>query len=836
MEKSMKETKAYLLLESRKSKYLTEIDVACDYAETMLTQNMKIFDTYTVHSIQHSINVAEYMYELIDNPNTFSDLEITMILYAALFHDIGMGVTQDEIDKIKSEQLILGNRKYSRVLKKYKNEHIALQECIRPVHAQRSAQHIRSFVKKELFLIPGASIVSFQEEIAKICQAHNEDFLWLKTNLSSDIRKGHERANPQFIAILLRLGDYLDIDEQRAPLYLYEYLHPNEYSDLEWRQHFCIDNFDKIAKNEKSGLKEVYFCGQSDDPSVHRKLLKYFDSVNRELCSAVALSETYEDPKYLLHLRTNVVNRLRTEGFSISDVRLTLDYKAVTDLLMGEHIYGSPRYGLREIIQNSIDACKTMEETAEEMDEYRVRKYEPFIVISLDQDRNTVSVLDNGSGMTLDILRKYFLNVGISYYRSDDYLLQGRSYLPIGHYGIGFLACFMLSNTVRVITKHISETKAIRVEFERNSEYICLIEEELPRQQGTEIVFEYAPFMKVFGNTESVANFINENFVNSGIPIKIVTQQAGASQTLECKLKSLPEIAPDSLCLSDYLNGIEAFVDCNYKGINFSNTMADLSGFICNYYNAEENSIILEDEDLRDIRQFIRQGTIEMISCYVIDPSEAGDFKKAYDILEDYEESLEKIDSYYVVAFIPDKTDDLFLLGEEIISQNDELIIGDFHFSMFCRICGHSSMVPTMVKRCSYNVVSNNDTKYVLPYHSDDYFGGEYGIFHKDKTYMKGVFLPRTAIKLPYIADGIGLKSAVINITEGDFFPTVSRDNISSEMQEILGYAIGKALHLWILDHAELTAEQRSLLRDFIKTCYPEGNSCLREETSTSWT
>ena len=256
-----------------------------------------------------------------------------------------------------------------------------------------------------------------------------------------------------------------------------------------------------------------------------------------------------------------------------------------------------------------------MEETAEGMGEYRIRNYEPFIVISLDQDRNTVSILDNGSGMTLDILRKYFLNVGISYYRSDDYLLQGRRYLPIGNYGIGFLACFMLSNSVRVVTKHIFASKAIRIEFERNSEYICLMEEELQRQQGTEIVLEYDPFIKIFHDPKGVINFIEENFVNTGIPIKVVTQQTGASQTQECNLKAPSEIISGSICLNDYLNGIEAFVECNYKGINFSRTLGDLSGFVCNYYNSEQNLIIPECMDLRDIRQFVKGNTIELGSA-----------------------------------------------------------------------------------------------------------------------------------------------------------------------------------------------------------------------------
>jgi len=85
-------------------------------------------------------------------------------------------------------------------------------------------------------------------------------------------------------------------------------------------------------------------------------------------------------------------------------------------------------------------------------------------------------------------LKKYFLNVGVSYYASDDYLLQGRNYSPIGHYGIGFLACFMLSNRVEVKTVYYKDHKMNGISFEKNSEYICLTYENDSRQQGTEII------------------------------------------------------------------------------------------------------------------------------------------------------------------------------------------------------------------------------------------------------------------------------------------------------------------------------------------------------------
>lgn len=832
MGKEVKETKVYKMLEERKSAYIAQVDLAIKFAADMLSLNVKVFDTYTIHGIAHAINVAEYMYELLENPAEFNDLELVVILYAALFHDVGMAVTQDEIDGIKADRVVLGNRKYSKVFEKYQNEHIALQECVRPVHGQRSNQMLMNISdeNKNIFLIPGTTNVSFQEELATICQAHCEDFQWLTAYLRQDVCKGREHMNPQYIAMLLRIGDYLDMDEQRAPLYMYRYLQPKEYSDLEWKQHYAIENFEKILKDEKTGLKEIVFYGNSDDPSVHRKLLRYFDGINKELANAVMRSEQFENSKYFLRLRTSVLNRIQTKGFNISDIRLSLNYRAVTNLLMGEHIYGNQKYGLREIIQNSVDACKTMAETAAGMEEFSITKYDPFIAISLDKNRNKVTILDNGSGMSLDILKKYFLNVGISYYKSDDYIFQGKKYSPIGHYGIGFLACFMLSDMVTVVTRHVDESSPIRVEFEKNSEYISLTFEEKQRMQGTEIIFDYEQFMETFSNDEkSVKMFVEENFMDCGVPIRVIIQRSEEIETQDCELPVLSEVLNDSVCLNSYLNGIEAYVECNFRGIEFARTLSDLSGCDSYFYDSEQGTLVNEEEELCDIRRFIQEGHISCISCTVIEEGVADEFLNAYEILDDYEEALEKIDDYYLEYIMPKAQEDLLGCIEELVEERNERILGDMTFTEFCQYFQHSSRVPTNVVRENYDVIANENSAYVLPYRRQVTFPGRRWYVNDDRTYLKGVLLPKLNLELPYVMNGVVLKNARVNVREGEFFPIVSRENLSYEMQEKLNYAIGKALHLYILDHAELEKWQKSLVVDFIKQCYPENNECLKE-------
>ncbi len=544
----VQDTHLYLQLCAKKSQFLAQIDSMVNYANDVLPLINNVFPNYTIHGIKHSVNVMEYMYSLITDIEKLSELEITLLICSALLHDIGMVVSEEEIEAIKADQFVLGERKYSKVFEKYGDEKIALQECIRPIHGKRSQKFFQTKMDEKLFLIPDSTAVSFRDELGLICRSHNEDFEWIEKNFISEKKKGHFDLNPQYVAILLRLADYLDIDEQRAPLYLYKFLEPKEYSDLEWKQHFIIENYDKIVVNEKTGLKEIVFQGMSQEPSVHRKLLKYFDSINVELKNAVGLCERFADKKYLLLFKTHVVNKIQTNGFSFSDLRLSLDYNAVTNLLMGEHIYGNRKYGLRELIQNSIDACKTMEESSLQMEEFRYQKYQPFISVILDKDRKKVMVMDNGSGMSLSILKKYFLNVGVSYYVSDDYLLQGRNYSPIGHYGIGFLACFMLSDNVEVKTVYYEDRKMNRISFEKNSEYICLTYEEDSRQQGTEIILDYDQCLGVFNfKIECLVSFIEKNFLDSGIPIKISTMENGKSTDIKCVVRDIEKVIVENI-------------------------------------------------------------------------------------------------------------------------------------------------------------------------------------------------------------------------------------------------------------------------------------------------
>src|SRR5699024_8245987 len=112
---------------------------------------------------------------------------------------------------------------------------------------------------------------------------------------------------------------------------------------------------------------------------------------------------------------------IQTEGYTFSDYKMTLDFKAITSLLMGEKIYGRKSLGLRELIQNSLDACRIRQETEEQNREFGQDPYQPKIKVILDHHNEVAIIKDNGTGMSMDIIKNHFLNVGVSYYQSSDF-------------------------------------------------------------------------------------------------------------------------------------------------------------------------------------------------------------------------------------------------------------------------------------------------------------------------------------------------------------------------------------------------------------------------------
>lgn len=827
MVNNIKDTLFYKVLKKRKkTQLLNMVDIAAAKCEETLPLINKVFSNYTLHGIRHSLNIMEYMAVLISDIQKMNDLDIVLCIYASLFHDIGMVVFDDEIEEIKENRNELVTFDFNILMKEFKDEIKSLQECIRPIHGKRVATVLTRSESAftSLFCIPDTNI-SFLNDVIKICQAHNEEFDWINLNILKDIKKGEYSINPQFVAILLRIADLLDIDEKRAPQYLYSLLQPTGVGDQEWRQHFVLENKNKIEYNEKLNCKEIQFYGKCEDIEIYRKFLGYIEYLKKELENAVKYSQTLGYDKYILNLTTNPKISIITPGFSFADYKLNLDYNAVTNLLMGENIYGHKTYGLRELLQNSLDACNILKENSQrEPNKYET--YKPFINLIIDKDKNRVTLFDNGSGMSLDILKKYFLNVGVSYYKSKEFRYKGYEYTPIGNYGIGFLACFMLSNNVKIVTKQKYDSEAISISINKNSNLVGISKEKIQFTHGTEIILDYEEFMKVFESTDKVKTFIEKNFLADEIQVLFNYMENGESKDIILKLTSLTEGNKEEIDLSKYLNNIEVFSNVKFSKSCFLNSADELTGNDTYIYDISKFKLRLVN-DFADfnVKDFVDKNSISYLEVAIIDDYEADEYNDAIKFLEDSETALSKISPNYI-SILHAKSDGV---DYGIVEQNGIKLIEDIGFENLVSEFGQSTKTNAFATSEETRVVTDEGNKMLEFILNKKILDRNYSWATADQIYCKNVLVSNTHITIPYALSSLRISKLIINSRNKDLIPNVTRNDFPDSLKEELSYAIGKALHLWILETQELSVDERKLVLKFMDIYYSK-NSCYIKE------
>ena len=472
------------------------------HCENILGTIPKEFSNYTIHDIHHAIRVINYMTEFVKpNLKKHSDFHLALIILVGLLHDTGMSVSNDEKKEILAKY-IQGNGT--------DNEQELFQDYIRERHSKRVKWILDTYIvdkksKSVLSSLYRLDSYNFSDEIALICQSHTESIEWIKENIKTyDILTDYE-YNPQQIAFLLKLGDNLDIDARRAPYSLLNLLKIKGYSETEWEKHSPITNYDKVKFSDD--CFHIFFNGKSDDAFIYRKTMEHILWLENT-CNEISIIVATYNPPYKFNLDKTIKTEIEPIGFEATDLHFSLDYSSVLKLLMGEQIYGDKKYGLRELLQNSIDAVLVMKE---KLSNKATSNYQPTIWIEMNKKKNTISICDNGTGMTTHILENYFFNIGKSYYSSNEYKNLNLNYSTIGHFGIGFLACFMLSSSVLLETQAIG-SKPIVIEFERMSQFVTKFKDancEFEEGHGTRIHLSYNEIIPdVFPNEKELLKYV----------------------------------------------------------------------------------------------------------------------------------------------------------------------------------------------------------------------------------------------------------------------------------------------------------------------------------------
>ncbi len=185
--------------------------------------------------------------------------------------------------------------------------------------------------------------------------------------------------------------------------------------------------------------------------------------------------------------------------------------------IIKKFLYSDHDIFLREIVSNAVDATQKLKTLASK-GEYKGEVSNAKVRVSLDKKAKTITVSDNGIGMTAEEIDKYINQIAFS--GANDFLdkYKDDANAIIGHFGLGFYSSFMVSEKVDVISKSYKEgAKAVKWSCDGSPEFT--LEEVEKENVGTDIVMHVSDDENGFLEDSKVSEILDKYCKFLPIPV-----------------------------------------------------------------------------------------------------------------------------------------------------------------------------------------------------------------------------------------------------------------------------------------------------------------------------
>ena len=270
-------------------------------------------------------------------------------------------------------------------------------------------------------------------------------------------------------------------------------------------------------------------------------------------------------------------------------------------------LYSEKEIFLRELVSNATDAVSKLKRL-DSLGEITLDESETFSVrVTLDEDLNTLTISDNGIGMTADEVEKYIGNIALS--GAADFIEQyekgDNAGGIIGHFGLGFYSAFMVADTVEIVTKSYTDAPAVFWRCNEAGEYEqSLYEGEKTR--GTDIILHLNSEGEEYRSLSKLREVLNKYCAFMPVEIYLAKASDEKAPTEPCNdttplwLKNASDCTDEEYTafyqkvFSDYREPLfqihlSADYPLNFKGILYfpaiKNDYESLEGQIKLYYN-----------------------------------------------------------------------------------------------------------------------------------------------------------------------------------------------------------------------------------------------------------
>ena len=136
--------------------------------------------------------------------------------------------------------------------------------------------------------------------------------------------------------------------------------------------------------------------------------------------------------------------------------------KKLLDLMINS-IYTNKEIFLRELISNASDAVDKLNFKSLTDNDVDIDSADLAIRVSFDKDNRTLTISDNGIGMTAEELEKNLGTIahsGSQEFKTENAESQGNDVDIIGQFGVGFYSAFMVASRVRVVSRAFGSDEA----------------------------------------------------------------------------------------------------------------------------------------------------------------------------------------------------------------------------------------------------------------------------------------------------------------------------------------------------------------------------------------
>ena len=191
-------------------------------------------------------------------------------------------------------------------------------------------------------------------------------------------------------------------------------------------------------------------------------------------------------------------------------------------------LYSENEIFLREIVSNAVDATNKLK-TLASAGEFKGELGDLTVKVEIDKQKKTLTIRDNGIGMTSAEVDKYINQIAFSgateFVEKFKTQTEAEAANIIGHFGLGFYSSFMVSNKVALISKSFRQAedeKGVIWECDGSPEYTM---NEIPKgSRGTDVILYISDDCADFLEESKIRELLNKYCKFLSVPIQFGTK------------------------------------------------------------------------------------------------------------------------------------------------------------------------------------------------------------------------------------------------------------------------------------------------------------------------